>query len=125
MYARIAADALVLLHAGFIAFAVFGGLLVLRRRVWIWLHLPAAIWIMTVVTLDLICPLTPWEQSLRMAAGQQGYSGGFVEHYVFAVIYPEGLTRPVQLALGACFLMLNVVVYREVLRRWRSSVAEA
>lgn len=119
MYARFAADALVLLHAGFIVFAVFGGLLALRHRCWIWLHLPAAIWAATVVIMGWICPLTPWEQHLRAAAGQQGYSGGFVEHYVLAAIYPEGLTRPVQVALGAGVLAFNLIVYGVVLRRRR------
>ena len=119
MNARLAADALVLLHAGFIIFAVFGGLLVLRNPRWMWLHLPAAVWAATVVILGWICPLTPWEQSLRAAAGQQGYSGGFIEHYVLAAIYPEGLTRPVQVALGAGVVAFNLIVYGVVHRRRR------
>ena len=44
MSARLAADAVVLLHLGFILFAVFGGLFALRNLHWLWLHLPALAW---------------------------------------------------------------------------------
>lgn len=125
MIARLAADALVLLHAGFIVFAVFGGLLALKNRRWMWLHLPAAAWAASVVIMGWICPLTPWEQTLRAAAGQQGYSGGFIEHYVLAAIYPDGLTRPVQVALGAGVLAFNLIVYGVVHRRRRQGRAAA
>ncbi len=120
MIARLAADALVLLHAGFIVFAVFGGLLALKNRRWMWLHLPAAAWAASVVTMGWICPLTPWEQTLRAAAGQQGYSGGFIEHYVLAAIYPDGLTRTIQIALGTGVVAFNLIVYGVVHRRRRS-----
>ena len=125
MIARLAADALVLVHAGFIVFAVFGGLLALADRRWMWLHLPAAVWAVTVVIMGWICPLTPWEQSLRAAAGQQGYSGGFIEHYVLAAIYPDGLTRPVQVALGVGVVAFNLIVYGVVHRRRRQGRAAA
>ncbi len=120
MIARLAADALVLLHAGFIVFAVFGGLLALKNRRWMWLHLPAAAWAASVVIMGWICPLTPWEQTLRAAAGQQGYSGGFIEHYVLAAIYPDGLTRTIQIALGTGVVAFNLIVYGVVHRRRRS-----
>ena len=119
MTARLAADALVLLHAGFIVFAVFGGLLTFAGRRWMWLHLPAASWAATVVIMGWICPLTPWEQRLRAAAGQQGYSGGFIEHYLLAAIYPEGLTRTVQVALGVAVVGFNLVVYGLLIRSRR------
>jgi predicted permease len=117
MSASFAADALVLLHAAFIVFAVFGGLLLFHRRAWMWVHLPAATWAATVVIMGWICPLTPWEQSLRATAGQQGYTGGFIEHYVLTAIYPEGLTRGVQIALGIGVIVFNLAVYAWALRR--------
>lgn len=125
MIARLAADALVLLHAGFIVFAVFGGLLALKNRRWMWLHLPAAAWAASVVIMGWICPLTPWEQTLRAAAGQQGYSGGFIEHYVLAAIYPDGLTRTIQIALGTGVVAFNLIVYGVVHRRRRQGRAAA
>lgn len=110
------ANVLLVVHAAFILFATFGGLLVLHRRGWVWIHLPAAVWAATVVSMGWICPLTPWEQHLRVVAGQQGYSGGFIEHYLLQAIYPEGLTRSVQIWLGAGVIVLNLLIYVLVVR---------
>jgi Protein of Unknown function (DUF2784) len=117
MLFSLAADALLVLHAAFIAFAVVGGLLVRWRRGWMWLHLPAAAWAATVSSMGWICPLTPWEQRLRLAAGEQGFSGGFIEHYLLAAIYPDGLTREIQIALGVGVVLLNAAIYVWVWRR--------
>ena len=111
MLYSLAATTLLALHATFIAFAVFGGLLVRWRGGWVWLHLPAAAWAAAVVMAGWICPLTPWEQALRRAAGQEGYTGGFVEHYLLAAIYPDGLTRGMQISLGAGVVLINLLIY--------------
>ena len=111
MLYRLLADLLLLIHAAFIAFAVLGGLLVLYRRWWAWLHIPAAVWAAAVVIMGWICPLTPWEQQLRLAAGQRGLSGGFIEHYLMSVIYPDGLTRSIQIGLGVSVVVFNLLVY--------------
>ncbi len=76
-----------------------------------WLHLPAAAWAGWVVSAGWICPLTPLENALRRSAGEAGYGGSFQEHYLLALIYPEGLTRPLQVALGLGVLLLNVLLY--------------
>lgn len=105
------ANLVLTVHAAFIAFAVLGGLLVLYRR-WVrWLHLPCMAWGATVVAMGWTCPLTPLENSLRQAGGAQGYTGGFIEHYLLAVIYPEGLTRELQVVVSAVLLTVNAVVY--------------
>lgn len=111
MIYRLAADALVLLHLLFILFALLGGLLVLKWRWLAWLHLPAMAWGALAEFLHLICPLTPLEIGLRRAAGQAGYSGGFVEHYLMPLLYPAGLTAQMQLWLGGLLLAVNLVVY--------------
>jgi hypothetical protein len=116
---RILADLVVGVHALFVAFVVVGGLLALR---WPWvavLHLPAAIWGALIEFQGWICPLTPLEKSLRTAAGQAGYQGGFIEHYLLPVLYPAGLTRGVQLALGAAVIIVNLAVYGLLLARRR------
>ncbi|MDM0029481.1 DUF2784 domain-containing protein [Variovorax saccharolyticus] len=120
---RLLADAVLLLHGLFILFAVFGGLLVWRWPRLAWLHLPAAAWAGWVVSAGWICPLTPLENALRRSAGEAGYSGGFVEHYLLALIYPEGLTRPLQIALGLGVLLFNAALYARllVLRRRRKA----
>lgn len=116
MVQRLLADAVVLLHLAFILYAVFGGLLALRWRLMMWVHLPAALWGAAVEFMGWICPLTPLD-ALRAAGGAAGYRGGFIEHYLLPVIYPAGLTRAVQFVLGALVIAVNVVVYVIVLRR--------
>ncbi len=108
---RIAADAVVVLHAVFVLFAVLGALLVLRWRRLAWLHVPAAVWAVLIEYAGWICPLTPLENHFRRLSGQRGYRGGFVEHYVMPVLYPEGLTSRHQLVLGSAVLLLNVAIY--------------
>ncbi len=119
MLLRLAADTLVLLHLAFILLVLFGGLLVLRWRPALLLHLPALAWGLAVEYLHLGCPLTTWENQLRNAAGDAGYPGGFIDHYLWPLIYPAGLTPTVQLVLGSVALLLNLAVYACVAWRWR------
>jgi hypothetical protein len=114
---RLAADTVLLAHAAFVVFVVLGGLLAWRWRRAAVLHLPAAAWGAWIEFSGGICPLTPLENRLRHAAGQAGYDGGFVEHYLLALIYPEGLIREVQIALGVAVIVINTAVYGVVVRR--------
>ena len=121
MSARVLADVVLAAHFAFIAFVVAGGLLVLWRRAIALVHLPAVAWAAYTEFTSTICPLTPWEQALRARAGEAGYTGGFVEHYLLPLIYPEALTPRVQLALGLAVLALNAGVYALVWWRKRAS----
>lgn len=109
-----------MVHFAFVAFVVAGGLLALRWPRVAWIHVPAAVWGILIEWAGWICPLTPLENRLRRLGGEAGYPGGFVEHYVLPVLYPSGLTREVQLTLGALVLVLNVGIYAVILRRRRS-----
>ncbi|MHA6493805.1 DUF2784 domain-containing protein [Pseudomonas borbori] len=111
MILSLAADGVLLVHLLFIIFVLLGGLLVIRWRGIALLHLPAAVWGVTVELMHLQCPLTPLENSLRHAAGEAGYEGGFIEHYLMPVIYPSGLTEQTQLWLGTFVLVLNLLLY--------------
>ena len=84
-------------------------------------HLPAAMWAAWVEVTATICPLTPLENALRRRAGEAGYPGGFVEHYVLPLLYPAGLTPGVQAWLGAFVVALNAVIYAFAILRWRRS----
>lgn len=114
---RALADAVVLFHLLFVAFAVGGGLLAFRWRWMPWLHLPALGWAAFVEFTGRICPLTPLENHLRAAAGAEAYAGGFVEHYLLPLLYPAGLTRELQWTLGAGLVAFNLAVY--ALLAWR------
>ena len=116
---RLLADLTVLVHAAFILFALGGGLLALRWPRIVWLHLPAAVWAAFVEFSGRICPLTPLENHYRELAGETGYTGDFIDHYLLPVIYPVGLTRGVQLWLGIGVLAINVIAYALLLRRYR------
>ncbi|CAI2798813.1 Putative membrane protein [Pseudomonas [fluorescens] SBW25] len=118
MLYRLAADSLVLFHLTFILFVLFGGLLALKWRPVVWLHLPAVAWGIAVEVFHLPCPLTRWENLFRHLAGQDGYGGGFIEHYLLTLIYPAGLTPQIQLGLGALVLAINILVYGRLIRRY-------
>ena len=119
MLYRLLADLVVVLHCGFVLFVVLGGLLALRWPRAAWFHVPAALWGAGIEFAAGICPLTPLENHLRRLGGEAGYSGGFVEHYVLPVLYPDGLTRGVQLGIGTFVVLLNASVYLLVWRRSR------
>jgi len=116
---RALADLVLVVHLGFVVFVALGGLLVLRSARWAWAHVPAAVWGVVVEYSGWLCPLTPLETALRERGGAAGYAGGFIEHYVSAVIYPVGLTRGWQIALGSLALILNACIYVVALRRRR------
>ena len=114
---RVLADAVVVLHLLFVVFAVLGGLLALRWR-WIpFVHLAALAWAAWVEFSGAICPLTPLENQLRTWGGEAGYGGGFIEHYLLPMLYPESLTRELQFWLGASLVAFNVLVYAIVIAR--------
>lgn len=119
MFYRVLADLVMLLHFAYIVFVMGGAFLVLHRRWWMWLHLPAVAWGVWIEFYAKTCPLTPLENSLRARAGQQGYAGGFIDHYLTRAIYPEGLTTRGQVVLGAVVLIVNVALYWWVWRRTR------
>ena len=111
------ADLLVLLHFAFILFAIAGGLSCLRWRRAAYVHLPVVGWSALVELAGWVCPLTPWENHLRWQAGETSYDGDFIAQYILPLIYPAGLTRYVQIALGLSVIALNAAVYVYVWRR--------
>jgi len=119
MSARLAADALVIVHLGFVAFVVAGGFLAVRWPGVAWLHVPAALWGAWAEFTATVCPLTPIENELRRRAGESGYEGGFVEHYLLGVLYPAGLTPAHQRWLGAVVVAVNLFAYALAIRRAR------
>lgn len=117
---HLAAVAVLLLHILFICLVMLGGLVALRRPRFAVIHLPAVVWGFLVEAMGWYCPLTDLENALLKLAGEAGYAGGFVERYLLAVIYPEGLTRQAQLVLAATVVVVNATIYGWMLRRrWK------
>jgi len=118
------ADTVVVFHFLFILYAIFGGILFLK---WKWaaaFHLPVVAWATLIMVIGWICPLTPLENSLRHRAGQEGYDGGFIEHYLLSFIYPDGLTREIQIVLGLGVFLINLAFYGLGIYLWRKRLAE-
>ena len=111
------ADLVLVLHATFILFVVFGGLLIFWRRRLVWLHIPAAAWGILIELQGWVCPLTYLENDLRAAAGGTAYAGGFTDHYLVPLVYPSGLTHETQVLLGLAALFVNAIIYTLV---WRT-----
>jgi hypothetical protein len=114
---RLGADAALLLHFAFVAFAVLGGFLFLAHPVWAWVHVPAVLWSSVVNLADWTCPLTPVEKHLRRRAGGDSYEGGFVQHYVGLLVYPGGMPRRLEIVAGVSVIAWNGLVYAWLLTR--------
>lgn len=105
------ANVVVLIHFAFILFVLLGGLMVLHNKRIAWLHIPAVLWGVTIILVGGICPLTPLENWLREQAYEAVYSGDFIAHYLEAMIYPQALTRRLQIMLGLATVAINVAIY--------------
>jgi hypothetical protein len=116
----LAANAILTLHLLFICLVMFGAVVALRWPGFAFIHIPAAIWGFLVEAMGWYCPLTEFENALLRMAGEEGYTGGFIEHYLLAIIYPDGLTREIQVAMAVMVLLVNGGLYGWMLaRRWR------
>ena len=117
---RLLADVVVFVHGLFVAFVILGAFLALRWRWLVWLHIPAAIWGVLIEYAGWICPLTPLENYLRSRAGEAEYGGDFIQHYLLGALYPQGLTRTIQYALGSFALLVNIIAYSLLIRQKRN-----
>lgn len=111
MLSRVLADMVLFFHFVFVVFAIFGGLIVLYKRWVVWLHIPVVLWSSVVNLVSWTCPLTPLENLFRSAAGQAGYEGGFIVHYLEPLVYPSGMPRKFELIAGVSILVWNGLVY--------------
>jgi hypothetical protein len=119
MIYRFAAELVILVHFAFVAFVVLGAVLVVFRPWVAFVHVPAVIWGAATELLGIVCPLTPLEQRLWRLAGETGYAGDFLDHYLTSILYPTGLTRTVQIGLGSALIALNLGLYAWALARRR------
>jgi hypothetical protein len=115
----ILADAVLVLHGAFIAWAALGGLAALRWPAAAWAHLPALAWGVWIEATAGLCPLTPLESWLRLRAGQAGLQTSFVDRYLGALVYPEGLTPAAQTRLAVGLAAFNALVYTAL--AWRAA----
>jgi hypothetical protein len=113
----ILADVVLVGHLAFILFVVLGGLVVRWRRWAAIVHLPCAAYGAAIEHWGWVCPLTPLENRLRSLAGETGYAGGFVEHYLVPIVYPAPLPPAAGNALAVAVVVANFLTYAWALRR--------
>jgi uncharacterized membrane protein len=111
MLFRVLADFVMAFHFGFVLFAVLGGFLALKWKRLAWIHVPAFLWAALIEFAGWICPLTYLETWLIEQSGAHGFQEGFIEHYLFPLIYPQELTRSLQVTLGVFVLSINIIIY--------------
>jgi hypothetical protein len=112
MLIRLLTDTIVIVHFAFLAFVVGGGFLVCRYRWLIVPHLLALAWGIYVEAMPgMLCPLTQLENHFARLAGAEGYEGGYIEHYLVPIIYPDGLTPTAQRWLTMALIAVNVIAY--------------
>jgi hypothetical protein len=104
-------ELVVVVHLGFVLFAVLGGLLVLKWKGLAWIHVPACLWAALTEFAGWVCPLTPLENWLRAKGGALPYRSGFIDHYLLPLLYPVILTRNLQIFLGLAVLSVNLGIY--------------
>jgi len=114
------ADLILVVHLGFVLFVSLGALGVFFYPRLAAIHLPCLLYGSALELVGWVCPLTPLEQGLRLAAGQEGYSGGFIEHYVGGLLYP-GDWEATRVWLGLALVIFNVMIYSILIVRWRRS----
>jgi hypothetical protein len=112
-----------LLHGSAVAFMLVGSLLALRWPRLLWLHVPVSLAILALYLTGSDCPLTTWELALREAAGEPGYTGGFIGHYITEPLgFPIEATST-QVGIYVVAFLPNVIGYGLlVLRHVRRSV---
>jgi hypothetical protein len=111
MRARILGNLVLVFHFAFVLFSALGGFLVLWKRWIAWFQVPALLWSSFVNLFSHVCPLTPLENRFRRLAGQAGYEGGFIAHYITPLIYPGGMPRRMELIAGYSVLIGNAFIY--------------
>ena len=127
---QVLADAVLALHVLFVAFVLLGLAVVLAGAAlgWSWVrarwfrlcHVAAIGVVALQAWLGVLCPLTHLEMWLRRQAGQAGYSGSFVEHWLQRLLYYDAPAWVFLLAY-TLFLALVVLAWRLVPPRPRGA----
>jgi len=76
-------------------------------------------WAAIVELFGWVCPLTPLENWLRQRGGERRYGADFIARYILPSLYPEELTREVQITLGVIVVLINSAIYGWILRSKR------
>lgn len=109
LYSLLAVFVLVL-HALFIAWIVFGALLTRSRPILRWLHVASLVWGILIEVSPWPCPLTLIENWLERKAGVEPYHGGFLLHYMDKLVYPD-ISQTALTIVGVIVCVFNLGIY--------------
>ncbi len=111
------ADLLLILHTMLVAFVILGlvATFVGHFLGWQWVrnfwfrlsHLSVIGIVVLQSWLGVLCPLTAWEMALRAKAGEAGYEGSFIQHWLQSILYysaPDWVFILVYTVFGALVL---------------------
>jgi hypothetical protein len=123
------ADAILILHFAFVAFVVMGLVMiwlgwwrgwVFVRNLWFRMSHLAAIGVVAAESLaGFVCPLTTWEDRLRLlAGGAQRYQGSFVQHWLHRLMFFD-LDERVFTAAYVLFAFLVLLSLWAIPPQWR------
>lgn len=125
----VAADAVLVVHALFVVFVILGLLLVIAGawRGWSWVrnpwfrlaHLAAIGVVMLQSWAGAVCPLTTWENALRARAGEAGYGGSFIAHWLERLLYYQAPPWVFALCYTAFAALVLLCWLRVPPRPWR------
>ena len=115
LYRRLA-DVVLILHALVVWFLIFGAFLCWQDAWVALIHIPLAVWVTAAAIMNWTCPLTPLENHLRKAAGEKGYEGSFVDHYLGALAQRDSdVNKPTSARMNQVFVGVFVGVLSLVL----------
>ncbi len=99
MIYRILADLTVVIHFAYVTFVLLGLLATIlgwmlnwnwiRNRWFRGIHLTMILVVVLEAWVGMTCPLTTWEQRLRLEAGQETYQGDFIANWFHDVLFFE------------------------------------
>ena len=118
MYELFANLTLEITHLIFILFVIFGGLLFFIFSKVLYIHLPALLWGIYIELTNSVCPLTYLENWFLNKAELATYSNGFINNYLYTIIYPEGLTNNIQIYLGIALIVINILIYGFIFKKF-------
>jgi Protein of Unknown function (DUF2784) len=119
IYSALAVCVLVV-HALFILWIIFGALLGRKRPFLRWLHIASLVWGILVEVLPWPCPLTLLENWLEMKAVVEPYHGGFLLHYLDKLVYPD-LSATTLTVAGIVICVGNLAFYAWQMRAGQPS----
>ena len=113
------ANLTLIVHLFFILFVIFGGLLFFVFSKILYIHLPALLWGIYIELTNSVCPLTYLENWLLYKGELTTYSNGFINNYLFPIVYPEGLTTNIQIYLGSSLIIINIFIYGLIFKKFK------